>query len=124
MGEAFQRGIVRGFRRECVKQKENMRGKGGKKKGLEGAWNGHKVVGMTTEEWNKTVGGIPENNRKNLAKSLSAERYDWLLKVRDEAEDLLLSVLAKKNNPSEDNVWWVCESVTRLSNVLREEPKE
>ena len=79
---------------------------------------------MTTEEWNKTVGAIPENNRKNLAKSLSAERYDWLLKVRDEAEDLLLSVLAKKNNPSEDNVWWVCESVTRLSNVLREEPKE
>ena len=124
MGEAFQRGIVRGFRRECVKQKENMRGKEGKKKGLEGARKGHKVVGMTTEAWNKTVGGIPENNSKNLAKSLSAERYDWLLKVRDEAKDLLLSVLAKKNNPSEDNVWWVCESVTRLSNVLREEPKE
>ena len=50
MGEAFQRGIVRGFRRECVKQKENMRGKEGKKKWLEGAWNGHKVVGMTTED--------------------------------------------------------------------------
>ena len=50
MGEAFQRGIVRGFRRECVKQKENMRGKGGKKKGLEGARKGHKVVGMTTED--------------------------------------------------------------------------
>lgn len=45
MGEAFQRGIVRGFRRECVKQKENMRGKEGKKKGLEGARKGHKVVG-------------------------------------------------------------------------------
>lgn len=45
MGEAFQRGIVRGFRRECVKQKENMRGKERKKKGLEGAWKGHKVVG-------------------------------------------------------------------------------
>ena len=124
MGEAFQRGIVRGFRRECVKQKENMRGKEGKKKGLEVAWKGHKVVGMTTEEWNKTVGAIPENTRQILTKSLSAERYDWLLKVRGEAEDLLLSVLAKKNNPSEDNVWWVCESVTRLSNVLREEPKE
>ena len=50
MGEAFQRGIVRGFRRECVKQKENMRGKGGKKKGLEGVRKGHKVVGMTTED--------------------------------------------------------------------------
>ena len=45
MGEAFQRGIVRGFRRECVKQKENMRGKERKKKGLEGARKGHKVVG-------------------------------------------------------------------------------
>ena len=47
MGEAFQRGIVRGFRRECVKQKENMRGKGGKKKGLEGAWKWHNVVWYT-----------------------------------------------------------------------------
>ena len=45
MGEAFQRGIVRGFRRECVKQKENIRGNGGKKKGLEGAKKGNKVVG-------------------------------------------------------------------------------
>ena len=45
MGEAFQRGIVRGFRRECVKQKENMRGKEGKKKGLEGARKWHNVVG-------------------------------------------------------------------------------
>ena len=45
MGEAFQRGIVRGVRRECVKQKENMRGKGGEKKGLEVARKGHKVVG-------------------------------------------------------------------------------